>query len=244
MTLHELTPTCAIVTIGDELVEGRVDNGNATWLAHELLQVGLWPRLMIAVPDDESSISRILPMAARMVDIVIVCGGLGFTPDDVTRRAVAQAFGCDITVDTDMAAIIFEACEWASDEVATAVATFPVGSVPIPSACGGVPGFTLGNVHVLPGSPTEMRAMFAALPLPQTGGRVLNHVSTWMTKEHAVNDILKAFDTYNERVGLGCFVGVKDAPLTIVLTSRSAEALARAVAWLSPRMEAVSDRKH
>jgi len=44
-------PTAAIVTIGDEIVEGRVLNEIATWLSDELMTRGVWPRVAVAVSD-------------------------------------------------------------------------------------------------------------------------------------------------------------------------------------------------
>ena len=46
----DLGPTASIITIGDEIVEGRVLNENATWLSDELMARGVWPRLVVAVP--------------------------------------------------------------------------------------------------------------------------------------------------------------------------------------------------
>lgn len=50
---------------------------------------GVWPRVVVAVPDVSSLIVRVLRIAAEAVDLMFVCGGLGFTPDDITRKAVA-----------------------------------------------------------------------------------------------------------------------------------------------------------
>src|SRR4051812_10085606 len=96
----DLGPTAAIITIGDEIVEGRVLNKNATWLADELMARGVWPRVVVAVPDVSPLIVRVLRLAADTVDLLFVCGGLGFTPDDITRKAVATAFFRDVEVDT------------------------------------------------------------------------------------------------------------------------------------------------
>ena len=87
----DLGPTASIITIGDEIVEGRVLNENATWLSDELMTRGVWPRLVVAVPDVASMIVSVVRVAADAADLVFVTGGLGFTPDDITRHAVAAA---------------------------------------------------------------------------------------------------------------------------------------------------------
>ena len=70
MSLADFGRTAAIVTIGDEVVEGRVSNENAEWLSGQLLRRGFWPRLVIAVPDDEGLIVRLLRIAADSADVV------------------------------------------------------------------------------------------------------------------------------------------------------------------------------
>src|SRR5215218_8997576 len=86
-------PTAAILTIGNELVSGDVANTNATRLARRLEQPGLRVQLIAAVPDDVGRVAPFLREQALGADVVVVTGGLGGTPDDLTREAVAAAFG-------------------------------------------------------------------------------------------------------------------------------------------------------
>jgi molybdenum cofactor synthesis domain-containing protein len=151
----DLGPTAAIVTIGDEIVEGRVLNENATWLSDELMARGVWPRVVVAVPDVSSLIVRMLRIAADAADLLFVCGGLGFTPDDITRKAVATAFFRDVEVDRHLAYRFRRDNAWVDEQIATAAAPFPVDATPLETATGGVPGFRLRNAYVLPGMPAE-----------------------------------------------------------------------------------------
>lgn len=162
----DVDPTAAIVTIGDELVEGRVLNENAAWLSDELMARGVWPRVVVAVPDVSSLIVRMLRIAADAADLLFVTGGLGFTPDDITRNAVAAAFFRDVEVDTEVARRFRRHNTWADERIAAVAATFPVDATPLETATGGVPGFRLRNAYVLPGMPAEMRAMFRGLSFP------------------------------------------------------------------------------
>ena len=162
----DLGPTAAIITIGDEIVEGRVLNENASWLSEELMARGVWPRLVVAVPDVSDLIVRVLRIAGDRADLLFVCGGLGFTPDDITRDAVATAFFRDVHVDPDVARRFLRDNAWADERIAAAAATFPVDAEPLETATGGVPGFRLHHAYVLPGVPAEMRAMFRGLTLP------------------------------------------------------------------------------
>ena len=98
---EDLGPTAAIITIGDEIVEGRVLNENATWLSDELMTRGAWPRLVVAVPDVNSMIVSVVRIAAETADLLFVTGGLGWLlvergwgPNGLAYAAGAGMFAC------------------------------------------------------------------------------------------------------------------------------------------------------
>src|SRR5207253_386427 len=84
--------TAAIVTIGNELVSGDTVNTNGSWLANRLEALGFDVLLIAALPDDEERVAAFVREQAAEVDVVLVTGGLGGTPDDITREAIAAAF--------------------------------------------------------------------------------------------------------------------------------------------------------
>src|SRR2546423_1556958 len=85
--------SAVILTIGNELVSGDVVNTNASWLAKRLEALGVPVRLLAALPDEIESIADFIRDQAARCDVLLVTGGLGGTPDDLTREAVAVAFG-------------------------------------------------------------------------------------------------------------------------------------------------------
>ena len=85
--------SAAIVTIGNELVSGDVANTNGVWLAKRLEAVGVVVRLMAVLPDEIEVVAAFLRAHGPSFDTIIVTGGLGGTPDDVTREALAATFG-------------------------------------------------------------------------------------------------------------------------------------------------------
>jgi molybdenum cofactor synthesis domain-containing protein len=234
----DLGPTAAIITIGDEIVEGRVLNKNATWLADELMARGVWPRVVVAVPDVSPLIVRVLRLAADTVDLLFVCGGLGFTPDDITRKAVATAFFRDVEVDTALVGRFRRDNAWADERIAVAVATFPIDAVPVKGITGGVPGFQLRNAYVLPGRPAEMRAVFHALTLPVDGKPIHRTTITLDTTEDQIAETLKQFDSEHPLVRLGSYPDLDSHPpqVTLVLVSRSASGLDEAAKWLTNQL--------
>ena len=111
------------------------------------------------MPDELDRIVEVLQREAPRVDHLIVTGGLGGTPDDITREAVAAAFGVQQEVVPELAEDLRSRFK-GDPEYAARWAALPAGSRPLENPLGGAPGLQLENVWVLPGLPSEMEAMF------------------------------------------------------------------------------------
>lgn len=85
--------TASIIAVGDEVLTGEVINTNSAYLAQRLLTVGVRVRYQVVVGDHKEDIQNEMLMAISRSDLVVLIGGLGPTPDDVTRQAVAGALG-------------------------------------------------------------------------------------------------------------------------------------------------------
>ena len=88
----------ALLTVGDELLSGDTANTNATWLARQLSDAGATVTRILTVPDDEAVIADAVARYHAAFDAVVVTGGIGGTPDDVTKAAVARAFDRELVV--------------------------------------------------------------------------------------------------------------------------------------------------
>jgi len=238
---NQIGLSAAVVTVGDEVVEGRIANANAVWLTERLMRRGIWPRLVVAVPDDPALIVRQLRIAADSADLVVVSGGLGWTPDDVTRRSVAEAFYRELVVDLDRAKSLAATAAWAGDDISRAACTFPSDAEVLESPLGGVPGFVLRNIYVLPGAPEEMRAMFDIIDFRRGTGAILSETVTCELEEHRVTTLLQRFGELHDDVRLGSYpdVGASPPRLTLMLTSRDAAAIDRAVQWVRHQLASI-----
>jgi len=154
--------TASILTIGNELVSGDVPNTNGSWLAKRLAPLGVSVRTLTALPDEIEQIAEFVRDEAARVDFLLVTGGLGGTPDDLTREAIAHAFGVEQVEQADVAADL-RARFTRDPDYAARWAQLPAGSRPLRNPVGGAPGFAIENVYVLPGLPSEMEAMFDAI---------------------------------------------------------------------------------
>ena len=98
----------SIVTVGNELLSGDVENTNGSWLARRLAELGVEVTLIAVVADEIERVAAFVREQAAAVDVVVVTGGLGGTPDDVTRESIAAAFGVAQVEVPDVAAQLRE----------------------------------------------------------------------------------------------------------------------------------------
>ncbi|ELI6430822.1 TPA: CinA family nicotinamide mononucleotide deamidase-related protein [Aeromonas salmonicida subsp. smithia] len=87
-----------IISTGDEIVTGLVVDTNAAWLSALLLDQGWQVHRRATVGDNLADLKNVLQESASRTDVVLVCGGLGPTADDLTAQAAAEAFGQPLTL--------------------------------------------------------------------------------------------------------------------------------------------------
>ena len=234
--------SAAILTIGDELLAGDVENTNGTWLAQRLERLGLAVRLIAVLPDEIEHIAGFLRAEAGRVDLVVVTGGLGGTPDDVTREAVAAAFGVDQVEYPEVAAAL-RARFRRDPEYAARWARLPSGSRPLANPLGGAPGFTLENVYVLPGLPAEMAAMFETVEEELRGERPIGSWRrTYRTTESRIVGVLRDVGERHPTVRVGSYpsFGLAGSEVEVVVKSDDPDALEAAAAWLEQALAEMS----
>jgi nicotinamide-nucleotide amidase len=227
--------TAVVLTVGNEIVSGDIENTNASWLARRLAALGVAVKLMAAVRDDVGEIGAFLRVEAPRTDFVFVTGGLGGTPDDLTREGVAGAFGVECVEISEVAAKLrgrFEAR--GLGDYAARWACLPEGSEPLENPLGGAPGFVLRNAYVLPGLPSEMKAMFETIAGRFEGDPIGTWRQSYRTGEGQIVSILEEATRRHPDVSVGSYPRfLDDGPeVTVVLKSGDGRALDAASAWL------------
>jgi molybdenum cofactor synthesis domain-containing protein len=228
----------AIVTVGNELLSGDVENTNGSWLARRLAELGVEVTLIAVIADEIERVAAFVREQAAAVDVVVVTGGLGGTPDDVTRESIAAAFGVGQVEIPAVAARLRE--RFTGDpEYAARWAQLPEGSRPLEIPNGGAPGFVIENVYVLPGLPAEMEAMFETIAEEvRDGAPIGTWRRTYRTTESRIVGVLEEVTSRHPAVLVGSYpsfaAGV--AEVEVVLKSGDPAALAAAAAWLEPAL--------
>jgi nicotinamide-nucleotide amidase len=164
-----------ILSIGTEITVGETRDTNAAELAAALTAAGVVVGRITALPDRLQVVQDAFAGGLTRGDLVVSTGGLGPTPDDLTREAIAELCGEKPTPDAALEA-------WLRDLWARRDLPFPPSNVKqawlIPSALalanpnGTAPGWfvrppTGGTIVALPGPPREMRPMWSDEAMPR-----------------------------------------------------------------------------
>jgi molybdenum cofactor synthesis domain-containing protein len=236
--------TAVVLTIGNEIVSGDVENTNASWLARRLAALGVTVRLTAAVGDEIETVAAFLRAEMPGADVVFVTGGLGGTPDDLTREAVAAAFDVPCVEQEPLAGELRDRfADRGLAEYAARWARLPAGAEPLANPLGGAPGFAVGNVYVLPGLPSEMKAMFDAIAERFRGTPVAAWRRRYRTTEGEIVAVLEEATARHPQVAVGSYPRFTDADgpsVEVVLKSSDEAALGQARAWVEAALGGVT----
>lgn len=168
--------------VGKELLIGKTVNTNASWVGGRLFAIGTMLDRVLIVTDSLKEISSgLAELLAGKPDFVVVVGGLGPTPDDMTLKGIGLAVGKKIRPNPEALSLIRARYEGMGRtfEITPArrkMAMLPEGSTPLPNAAGTAPGVRIeyaGAVIIcLPGVPREMKSIFKSSVLPEIRKKV------------------------------------------------------------------------
>lgn len=196
--------TAELLAVGSELATGETRDTNGGELARSLSLQGVAVRRIIALPDELDLVTSAFAEALTVVDLVVSTGGLGPTPDDLTREAVAAAVGEVPVIDAGQEAWLrglFGRRGIALPAVNLKQAWLIPSATAIPNANGTAPGWWVdrpdGRVAVLlPGPPRELRPMWRDWVLPRLrerglgDGRLVRTLRTYGIGESHVAELL------------------------------------------------------
>ena len=237
----------ALLTVGDELLSGDTENTNATWLARQLRDAGVTVTRILTVPDDEAVIADAVSRYHDAFDAVIVTGGIGGTPDDVTKAAVARAFGRDLVVPDDVRTHLEAKAEQFADDNPELVdrydmdldldawAAVPDGGQALLTDESFAAGCVIDGVYVMPGIPEELKAMYETVADDFDGDRTAETIHTPAPEGALVTHITAARAEFD--VAVGSYPRKDDTPGRVKVTGDDPATVADAAAWLRERIE-------
>ncbi|HBL99232.1 MAG TPA: competence/damage-inducible protein A [Ruminococcaceae bacterium] len=164
---------CELISVGTEILLGDILNTDAQFLSIELARLGISVIHQSTVGDNRERLLAQLKEAADRSDIIILSGGLGPTPDDLTKEVCCEFFGKKMflhepTVEKIKTYFSTKGMKMAQNNLKQAM--LPKDCVIFPNDNGTAPGMAIekGGVHilVLPGPPRELKPMFRNCAVP------------------------------------------------------------------------------
>lgn len=164
---------CELISVGTEILLGDILNTDAQFLSIELARLGISVIHQSTVGDNRERLLAQLKEAADRSDIIILSGGLGPTPDDLTKEVCCEFFGKKMflhepTVEKIKTYFSTKGMEMAQNNLKQAM--LPKDCVIFPNDNGTAPGMAIekDGVHilVLPGPPRELKPMFRNCAVP------------------------------------------------------------------------------
>jgi nicotinamide-nucleotide amidase len=173
--------TGIILSIGDELILGQTIDTNSAWLSQRLAEIGVPVIAHITVADDQAAIEQAIDESVQRCQVLLITGGIGPTPDDLTRQALAAAMKQPLKTDeawlshirkffrrlgrempgmNAIQAMIPQEAELIWNHHGTAAGIY----ARLPSAN---VGDSVTHVFVMPGVPKEMHEMYRRDALPR-----------------------------------------------------------------------------
>jgi molybdopterin-biosynthesis enzyme MoeA-like protein len=156
----------SLIIIGDEILSGHRQDKHFQQVLQAFTQRGLALEQVLYLGDDRERITRSMRAALNSSEVVFSCGGIGATPDDHTRQAVAAALGVDLALHPEAARLIAERCaERGETDMNTPenqrrldMGCFAAGADIIPNPFNKIPGFSVkgagdGRLYCVPGFP-------------------------------------------------------------------------------------------
>ena len=219
------TVTACVIIIGNEILSGRTQEANLAYLAKALNGVGIRVMEARVVRDDERAIVEAVDACRTAYEYVFTTGGIGPTHDDITAASIAKAFGVKLV--RDARAVDLLTRHYAAADLNQArlkMAQVPEGSALIDNPVSSAPGFRIGNVFVLPGVPSILRAMVDGLVVRLRGGDpVLSRTISGFVTESAIAAPLSAVQDAHPHVEIGSYPFARSGRFGVSLVVRSTD---------------------
>jgi molybdenum cofactor synthesis domain-containing protein len=204
--MSQTSPTACLLIIGNEVLSGRTQDKNLSYLAKKLGEIGI--RLLEArvIPDTETAIITAVREVMAKHDYIFTTGGIGPTHDDITSECIARAVGVEIGLHPEAERLLRDYYGDQITEARLRMARIPTGADLIPNPISFAPGFTIRNIHVLAGVPAIMQAMLDnVLPTLRHGAAILSVAVSAMLPESKMAEGLGEVQKQHPDIDIGSY---------------------------------------
>ncbi|MEL6269043.1 MAG: CinA family nicotinamide mononucleotide deamidase-related protein [Chloroflexota bacterium] len=227
-----------LVSIGTEILLGEITDTNSVFMARALRDMGINVFYMISVGDNKQRIADVIRTSLSRSDIVITCGGLGPTVDDVTRDGVALATDRELVFHDELLQMIaarFEKYRVKMTQNNRRQAYLPAEALVIENPVGTAPSYIVevGDKVVisLPGVPREMKFLMNERVVPYLREKygiaeqiiLARILKTGGIGESSLDEMLgnELLEASNPTIGLAAHCGQIDIRITAKADTRA-----------------------
>ena len=213
----------ALIIIGNEILSGRTQDKNLSYLANWLNEIGIQLSEVRVIRDEEKIIIDTVNHLRSEYDYVFTTGGIGPTHDDITSLSIARAFGVELEVNDKALSILKEYYKDGElTEARMKMTMIPVGAELVDNPVSKAPGFKMDNVFVMAGIPSIMQGMLEGARRFLKGGDVVKSMSIDVfTPESNVAQALTDLQKKYNDVEIGSYPFSKDNRFGTTLVMRS-----------------------
>ena len=197
----------AIIVIGNEILSGRTQDINVSFLSKWLNDLGVRVTEVRIIEDNEDSIIKNVNELKNKFKYIFTTGGIGPTHDDITSKSIARAFNIKYDFHKEAYEILEKYYTPEKfNEGRKKMAKIPANAILIYNPSSGAPGFIVKNVFCLPGVPSILKAMIDGLKDKIIGGdKILSQTITIQTVESEIAQSLEDVQNQFKNVEIGSY---------------------------------------
>jgi len=213
----------ALIIIGNEILSGRTQDKNLSYLANWLNEIGIQLSEVRVIRDEEEIIVDAVNNLRKTYNYVFTTGGIGPTHDDITSLSIAKAFNVDLEINDKALSILKE--YYKDSELTDArmkMTMIPKGAELVDNPISRAPGFKIENVFVMAGIPSIMQGMLEGARKHLKGGDIIKSTSVDVfTRESNVAEELSELQRNYPDIEIGSYPFSKENKFGTSLVLRS-----------------------
>ena len=215
----------AIIIIGNEILSGRTQDTNVSFLSTWLNKNGIKVSEVRIIEDKEKVIVNCIRELKNKFKYIFTTGGIGPTHDDITSESIAKAFYLKYGFHKEAYAILEEYYGSAKfNEGRKKMAKIPKGAKLIYNPSSGAPGFIVENVFCLPGVPSILKSMVFGLKNKIKGGKkILSKTISIRTVESEIAKSLEIIQNKFSKVEIGSYPFFRMGKVGVSIVLRSSK---------------------
>ena len=217
--------SAAIIVIGNEILSGRTQDENVSFLAKWLNNLGVSVGEVRVIEDKEESIVDCINEIKNKFKYIFTTGGIGPTHDDITSKSIAKTFNISYGYHKEAYDILEKYYKpGAFNEGRKKMAKIPQQAKLIYNPSSGAPGFIVENVFCLPGVPSILKSMVEGLKNKIIGGKkILSKTISVSTVESEIAKSLEDIQNKFKHIDIGSYPFFRSGKIGVSIVMRSTE---------------------